>query len=175
MRRSVLNLFTCKSGIASFHSGRPKPRQLTVDEVPAVNTMPLIPEAALFQKSLAALPLATYQPGETVLAAGSMTGRLLFLKSGAVAVVRQGVQIDRLAEPGTVFGEIPALLDRPHTADIQALEISQFHVADAVTLLAQDPAALLYVAAALTRRLDSAYQAVIDLKKASRWHTFPPI
>ena len=62
-----------------------------------------------------------------------------------------------------MFGEIPALLDRPHTADIQALEISQFHVADAVALLTQDPAALLYVAAALAQRLDSAYQGLSSI------------
>jgi hypothetical protein len=33
--------------------------------------MPLIPDTAVFQRRLAALPLATYQAGETVLAAGS--------------------------------------------------------------------------------------------------------
>jgi CRP/FNR family transcriptional regulator, cyclic AMP receptor protein len=172
---AVLHLFTCKSGIASFSFGKSEAQTVHLDEVRAVNIMPLIPETAVFHKRLVALPLATYQPGETILAAGSMTGRLLFLKNGAVAVVRHGVQIDRLAEPGTVFGEIPALLGRPHTADIQALEISQFHVADADVLLAQDPVVLLRIAAALAQRLDSAYQAVIDLRKVSRWHTFPPI
>jgi hypothetical protein len=39
------------------------------------------------------LPLATYRADEVVLAAGSRTGRLLFLKEGAVAVVRHGTQI----------------------------------------------------------------------------------
>ena len=129
--------------------------------------MPLIPDTAALQESLAALPVATYQAGETVLAAGSRTGRLLFLRSGVVAVVRQGIQIAKETEPGSVFGEISALLDRPHTADVRALEISQFHVADAVALLKQDPIVLLHVAAVLARRLDGANQALIGLKKAS--------
>ena len=128
--------------------------------------MLLIPDAPSFQKSLAALPLTTYQADETVLAAGSRTGRLLFLKNGAVAVVRQGIEIDWSAKPGMVFGEMSALLNRPHTADVRALETSQFHVANAADLLAQDHVALLYVAAVLARRLDAANQAVIDLKKA---------
>ena len=45
-----------------------------------------IPDTAALQESLAYLPLATSRPGETVLAAGSKTGRLLFLKDGTVAV-----------------------------------------------------------------------------------------
>jgi len=44
------------------------------------------------------------------------------------------------------------------------LETSQFHVADAADLLAQDPIALLYVASVLARRLDGANQALIELK-----------
>jgi hypothetical protein len=35
--------------------------------------MPLIPDNAAFQKRLAALPLATYQAGETVRAAGDIS------------------------------------------------------------------------------------------------------
>jgi CRP-like cAMP-binding protein len=126
--------------------------------------MPLIPDIAVLQKTIAALPLAAYQPGETVLAAGSKTGRLLILKEGAVEVVKEGVQIAEVAEPGAVFGELSALLDQPHTADLRALKLSEFHVADAAALLVKDPIALLYVAALLARRLDGANRAIIDLR-----------
>jgi CRP/FNR family transcriptional regulator, cyclic AMP receptor protein len=57
------------------------------------------------------------------------------------------------------------LLDQPHTAEVRALEASQFHVADAATLLRVDPIALLYVATVLARRLDGANQALIELKR----------
>jgi CRP-like cAMP-binding protein len=127
--------------------------------------MPLLPEPAVFQKRLAALPLATYQGGETVLTAGSTTGRLLILKKGAVEIVKEGVQIAKVTEPGAVFGEISVLLNQPHTADIRAIETSQFQVADAAGLLAQDPIALLYVAAILARRLDGANHALVELKR----------
>jgi CRP/FNR family cyclic AMP-dependent transcriptional regulator len=118
--------------------------------------MPLIPDMAVFQRKLATLPLATYQPGETVLSAASTTGRLLILKEGVVAVVKEGVEIARGTEPGAVFGELSVLLDQPHTADVRALEASQFHIADAATILRVDPIALLYVATILAQRLDSA-------------------
>ena len=116
--------------------------------------MPLIPDMAVFQRKLATLPLETYQAGETVLSAASTTGRLLILKKGAVAVVKEGVEIARVTEPGAVFGELSVLLDQPHTADVRALEVSQFHVADAATILRVDPIALLYVATVLAQRLD---------------------
>jgi CRP/FNR family transcriptional regulator, cyclic AMP receptor protein len=121
-----------------------------------------IDAAANFQKGLAALPLTVYQAGETVLAEGSRTDRLLILRKGSVAVVKEGVEIARVAEPGAVFGEISALLDCPHTADVRALTTSQFHVAHPADL--QNPAALFYVAAILARRLDGANQALIELK-----------
>jgi len=126
--------------------------------------MSLIPDTVVFQKRLATLPLATYQAGETVFAAGSRTGRLLILRKGAVAILKEAIEIAKVAEPGAVFGELSALLDQPHTADVRALETSQFHVADAADLLAQDPIALLYVAVVLARRLDGANQALIELK-----------
>jgi CRP/FNR family transcriptional regulator, cyclic AMP receptor protein len=93
--------------------------------------MPLIPDKAAFQDSLASLPLVTYQLGETVIVDGSRTGRLLILKKGNVAIVKEDIEI---------------------------------HVADATTLLAQNPIAALYLATILAHRLDSANHALILLK-----------
>jgi CRP/FNR family transcriptional regulator, cyclic AMP receptor protein len=69
-----------------------------------------------------------------------------------------------VAEPGAVFSELSVLLDQPHTADVRAIESSQFHVANATTLLEQNPSAMLYVATVLAHRLDGANQALIQLK-----------
>ena len=124
----------------------------------------LIPDRAIFQKSVAALPVVTYQAGETVIAEGSRTGRLLILAQGVVAIVKEDTQIATVAEPGAVFGELSILLDKPHTAEVRALEISQFQVANAATLFSQDPIAVLYVATALAHRLDAANHALIQLK-----------
>jgi CRP/FNR family transcriptional regulator, cyclic AMP receptor protein len=124
--------------------------------------MPLIPEN--FQNSFAALPVASFQAGETVLRAGSRTGRLLILKKGAVAVVKEGVEIARVSEPGAVFGELSILLDQPHTADVRTLECSEFHVANE-ELLAIDQLACIYIAMVLARRVNNANRALIELKR----------
>jgi CRP/FNR family transcriptional regulator, cyclic AMP receptor protein len=122
-------------------------------------------DRATLQKSFETLPLVTYQAGETVIADGSRTGRLLFLKKGTVAIVKEGTEIAKVAEPGAVFGELSALLEQPHAADVCTLETSKFHLADANTLLTQDPIAILYIATTLARRLNGANHALIQLKQ----------
>ena len=63
------------------------------------------------------------------------------------------------------FGTLCASGPAAHTADVRALEASQFHVADAATLLTSDPTALLYVATVLAQRLDSANRSLLELKR----------
>lgn len=124
----------------------------------------LIPDKAAFQNGLANLAVVTYQPGEMVIADGSKTGRLLILKKGTVTIEKEGTEIAKVTEPGAVFGELSVLLDQPHAADVRALERSQFHIANAATLLEQNPMAVLYVATVLAHRLDGANHALIQLK-----------
>ena len=127
--------------------------------------MPLVPDAVVFEERLANLPLTTYSAGEYVLTAGSHTERLLVLRSGAVEVVKDGVQIAKVSTPGAVFGELSALLDQPHSADVRALEPSEFRIAEAPTLLANDSTVALYIAATLARRLDIANHALIEVRR----------
>src|SRR5262245_29048488 len=66
----------------------------------------IIPNISVFRRKLADFPIATYQAGETVVAAGSTTGRLLILRKGVVAVLKEGVEIATVTEPGAVFFSI---------------------------------------------------------------------
>ena len=78
--------------------------------------------------------------------------------------MKEDTEIAKVAEPGAVFGELSVLLGQPHTADVHALETSQFHIANATALLAQNPSAALYVATVLAHRLDGANHVLIQLK-----------
>lgn len=130
--------------------------------------MPLIPDAATVQEKFASLPLATYGVGETVVTEGMRTGQLFILKRGAVSIVKGDTEIARVTEPGAMFGELSVLLDQPHTADVRTLELSQFHVADAATLLTQDPVTSLYIGRLLAQRLDATNRALVELKHQLR-------
>src|SRR5215472_7265516 len=129
---------------------------------------PLTRDKLAFQNSLAALPVVTYQAGETVIVSGSKTGRLLILMKGTVAILKENTEIAIEGEPGAIFGELSLFLDQPHTADVRALETSQFYVADATAFLARNPTAIVYFARALAKRLDAANHALVQLKSLLR-------
>jgi len=123
------------------------------------------PGGAVFEKFLASLPTLTRLAGEPVLTAGLKTDLLLILQKGAVVVLKDSIEIARVNQPGAVLGELSALLDQPHAAEVRALEDSQFYVADAA-LLEKDTSALLYVAKILAQRLLDADRGLVELKKA---------
>ncbi len=125
-----------------------------------------------FGKVLAGLPLQSYSAGGSIVTAGTRSGRLVILKSGSVAVLKDSVEIARVDEPGAVFGELSALLGISHTADVRALADSEFYVADAA-LLAKDPAVLLEVARILARRIVAANGSLVELKSQLQAGTPP--
>ncbi len=127
--------------------------------------MPFIPDLEAFKKSIAALPVIAFDPGETILYAGSTTGQLFILRHGEVEVLRDGQQIATVSQPGAIFGELALILDKPHTADVRAVERAEFHFAEASTLLKENVAALLYVTATLAHRLDAANDIIVDIKR----------
>jgi CRP/FNR family cyclic AMP-dependent transcriptional regulator len=117
------------------------------------------------RQKLTALPTETYQTGDTVLADGSTTGKVLVLKEGAVEVVKNGVRLGKITEPGAVLGELSALLGEPHTADVRALAPTTFHVGEAARLLRTDPTTALYVATIMAKRMVGSNRALIEVKK----------
>jgi CRP-like cAMP-binding protein len=122
-------------------------------------------DVEVVRQRFAALPVETYEAGDVVLADGTTTGRVLVLKEGAVEVVKDGVQLGEVTEAGAVFGEISALLDEAHTADVRALRPTTFYVADAASFLQADGVSALYVATLMARRLKVSNAALIEVKK----------
>jgi CRP-like cAMP-binding protein len=127
---------------------------------------PLNFEEPASQSNIAALPLVTYQVGETVIADGSKSARLLILKKGAVAIVKEDTEIATVTGPGAVFGELSILLDQPNKVDVRALETSRFYVADRDVLLTQNPI-VMHVATVLARQLDNAND--LQMYRTMRW------
>jgi signal-transduction protein with cAMP-binding, CBS, and nucleotidyltransferase domain len=108
-------------------------------------------------------PLRVFEEGDVVLSEGSSTGRLLFLKHGAVDVMVDDIEVVRADEPGAVFGDVALLLDHQHKADVRAVQPSSFHVIEgAEKFLDAEPMVLLYVAQVLARRLDAVNHLVIE-------------
>lgn len=126
--------------------------------------MPILEVPAVLAR-LVSLPVETYAKGAVVLAEGAATGKLLVMTTGAVEVIKGGVRIAEIREPGAVLGEVSVLLDKPHGALVRALEPSTFHVADGRTILRVDPIAALYVAMALAERLDAVNRYLVEARR----------
>jgi len=123
--------------------------------------MPMVDLEAVFER-LSGFPIRAFEAGELVLAEGSTTGRMLFLIQGAVDVAKKGWHIARIARPGAVFGDMAALGDRPHSADVVAIQKSDFFVVnDAASFLRTEPLITLYVAVVQSQRLDAANRNLI--------------
>ena len=121
------------------------------------------PRSEVWQSKLAALPLASLRRRRDRADRGH-ENRAAFDSQKRCGQCHQERDGDRRGGgPGAVFGELSALLDQPHTADVRTLKTSELHVADAATLL-QDPAALLYVTMVLARRVEGANQGLLELK-----------
>lgn len=111
-------------------------------------------------------PLKPVAKGDALITQGERQGRLYVLAKGSVEVLVRGTSICTIAKPGAVLGELSALLGTPHNATVKTLEDSEFYVIeDAEKFLATNPAAGLFIAKVLAKRLSQLDHYFADLKK----------
>lgn len=113
----------------------------------------------------ARLPLTTVPAGEVLLEEGSAPGRMYVLAAGSVQIERDGVPFARITAPGSVFGEMSYVLDKPATATVRATTDIDVHVVeDPGAFLAENPGAALAVLRTTAARLDGLTQYLVDVK-----------
>jgi CRP-like cAMP-binding protein len=111
------------------------------------------------------LPAVRYEPGVTLLSEGEQTGILYILIEGRVEIVKGAFQVYETSEPGSVFGEISALLNIPHTATVKTLGTCRMHVVSrAADFLPSNPDIAFYLSRLLAQRLHSVTSYLVDLK-----------
>lgn len=113
-----------------------------------------------------ALPELHVARGAALLEEGIRTDRLYVLKAGALEVVRNGVRVVLITEPGSFVGEISALLGSAPTASVVATQDSTVHVLDQASAAVQGNPELTYaVAQLLARRLVAVTAYLVDIKR----------
>lgn len=111
------------------------------------------------------LPVLPVAAGGTLIHEGVRTDRLYVLQSGVFAVVRNGVRVVEISEPGAFLGEISALLGSAPTADVVATRDSVVHVVDDAAATVQSRPDLAYaIAQLLARRLSAVTAYLVDIK-----------
>ena len=114
----------------------------------------------------AACPVLAVAAGTALIEEGMRTERLYVLKSGAFEVVRGGVRVVAISEPGSFLGEISAVLGSAPTASVIAGRDSTVHViAQAGAAVQSDPALIFAIAQLLARRLLAVTSYLVDIKQ----------
>jgi len=112
------------------------------------------------------LPVATLSSGEGLIHEGTRPGHMLVLVSGTVVVERDGVTFARIDSPGSVFGEMSVLLDRPATATARAhTAVTVRVIDDPSAFLVERPGAALAVLRTTASRLDGLTRYLVDVKQ----------
>lgn len=101
--------------------------------------------------------------GEKILIEGQNCHTLYVLISGSVEIRKGHMPVGRIAEPGSIFGEMSVLLDIPHTADVEVVENSFFYLAD-TGFIWSHPEFYKHVCIQLAARLRAVTQYLADQK-----------
>jgi CRP/FNR family cyclic AMP-dependent transcriptional regulator len=120
---------------------------------------------------LAGQPKRSFNAGEIIIAEETTTGMLFFLIDGEVEVYKHDVQIAATSEPGSVFGEMSALLGTSHRANVRSVMPSTFYVMeDGRQFLETHPALSMHVSEILAPRLDALNNYLLDVKQQFEGH-----
>jgi CRP/FNR family cyclic AMP-dependent transcriptional regulator len=112
------------------------------------------------------LPLHTVAPSEALIEEGSRTTRMYVLQRGAVVIEHDGVAFARVDTPGSVFGEMAWVLEKPATATVRAVDEVGVHVVeDPMAFFTDAPGAALTVLRTTASRLDGLTQYLVDVKQ----------
>jgi CRP/FNR family cyclic AMP-dependent transcriptional regulator len=111
-------------------------------------------------------PLRTLVKDENLTRAGEQSGELYILQRGRLAVIRDGVKIATITEPGSLIGEMSVLLGIDHSATVKAEIDTEIRVIeDAVAFLERSPLVALHVATLACARLNATSALLVELKK----------
>jgi CRP-like cAMP-binding protein len=113
-----------------------------------------------------ALPLMPVAAGATLIEEDVRTDRLYVLQGGAFDVIRNGVRVVSINEPGAFLGEISALLASAPTASVIATQDSTVYVmSDASACVRGAPELTYAIAQLLARRLHAVTAYLVDIKR----------
>ena len=112
------------------------------------------------------LPQRELAAGEVLITEGERVDCLYILVDGAVEVVREGVRVVTVTEPGAFLGEMSALLGTTFSASVRATVPTRVRVlAGAADAVQRDPALTFAIARLLARRLTALTAYLVDIKQ----------
>lgn len=113
-----------------------------------------------------------YKVGETIIKQGSTSKGFYILEKGAVEIHKDGIMLNVLIYPGTVFGEIGDILGNARTCTIKARShttVTKYDCPDLQTLVKDYPEIAVKIMETLASRLERTTQKLADLSSSSEF------
>lgn len=115
---------------------------------------------------LASVPsIVEYSSGEIILHQGDSGRAFYVLEKGAVEIVKDGVVLNVLLFPGTLFGEVSAILGKPRTSTVRArtlTTVTKYEGMELDTLVREHPDIAAKMLETLAGRLERTTQKLTD-------------
>lgn len=112
------------------------------------------------------LPVRKFEPGEILLSEGNTAGLLYVLIDGEVEILKGEFQINVVADPGAIFGEISVLLDIPNSATVRTVTPCTAYMVEGGELFLQSHKEITYqLSKLLANRLYRLTTYLVDLKR----------
>lgn len=115
------------------------------------------------------LPEKEIESRNIILNEGEKSGLIYILIEGEVEILKRDLTITRVNEPGSILGEISALLDIPHMATVKTVVPCRFYkVENPLDFLRNNTEICFPLAVMLARRLHGVTNNLVDLKEQFR-------
>ncbi len=112
------------------------------------------------------LPEVSVEPGVVLLAEGAKSGSIFILIEGEVDVLKREFRIAKVNEPGSLLGEMSALLDIPHMASVVAKKSSRLYKIENQSDFLKTKTEFTYpLAVLLAKRLNTITNYLADIRE----------
>lgn len=116
--------------------------------------------------SCQSLPEKEFESGDIILNEGETSGLIYILIEGEVDILKRDIKVAKANEPGSILGEISALLDIPHMATVKTVVPSRFYKVENQTDFLRNNTNICYpLAVMLARRLRNVTNYLADIKE----------
>jgi len=106
-----------------------------------------------------------FEPGEPLIREGATADRMFVLIEGEVAVSKGSVHVAIDRKPGSLFGEMSALLETSYSASVIATTpVRAYLVENPIEFMTRRPGLAIHAARLLAQRLHDATTYLADLK-----------
>jgi CRP/FNR family cyclic AMP-dependent transcriptional regulator len=109
-----------------------------------------------------------FPAGAVLIPEGGKLNTMFVLRSGELEVLREGISVTTIRQPGTIFGEMSVLLDAPHSATVRAVTaVEVFVIPDAMHVLEGHPRLLLQIAKLLAKRVANTTATLVAVERGA--------